>query len=157
MTTSSTGCPRLIDDLLTLARADRPDFLRSQPSTSRGSPGWSRTARGLDEREWTVDGSARVVAMVDGQRLTEAVLQLAENAVRYSPAGGPVAIGSRDRGRRDPDLGPRPWAGRRPRGAATASSSASTAARMSRRTEGSGLGLSIVAAIAEAHGGSVRA
>ena len=92
--------------------------------------------------------------MVDGQRLTEAILQLAENAVRYAPAGSPVRIGSRlvdgeirfqvrDQG---PGISPE------------------DAERIfdrfhrgdeSRRTEGSGLGLSIVSAIAEAHGGRV--
>ena len=147
---------RLVDDLLTLARADRPDFVRPEPTdVARLTAALGDKVRGLGPGPWSVDEAAEVVATVDPQRVTEAVLQVAENASRYSPAGTPVTIGSavddgvvrfwvRDEG---PGFAPDELDrifDRFHRGAA------------SRRTEGSGLGLSIVRAIAEAHGGRVE-
>lgn len=148
---------RLVDDLLTLARAERPDFIRRQPTNvARLTERILETARALDPgRSWGFESGADVVALVDGQRLTEAALQLAENAVRYAGPGVPVGIGSavagtrielwvRDEGTGIPHEEQARVFDRFHRGGS------------SRRSEGSGLGLSIVRAIAEAHGGSVR-
>jgi signal transduction histidine kinase len=148
---------RLIDDLLTLARADRPGFIRPQPTDIADlTHRIVEKARGLDgNRDWRLEGVARADGEVDGQRLTEAVLQLAENAARYADEGTAVEIGSaiegnelrfwvRDGGPGIPIAERERIFDRFERGST------------SRRTEGSGLGLSIVRVIAEAHGGTVR-
>jgi signal transduction histidine kinase len=145
---------RMIDDLITLARSERPDFLRAGPvdlgDLSRSA---LEKARGLGPRTWVLESVADEPIWADEQRLTQAILQLAENAVRHTGADGRIGIGSLVEGQEVrlwvTDDGPgvpseeqsrifeRFFRGRDGR----------------RRAEGSGLGLSIVAAIADAHGG----
>jgi signal transduction histidine kinase len=93
--------------------------------------------------------------MVDAQRLTQAILQLAENAVRHTSPGGSIAIGTAVA---DGTL--RIWV--RDDGAGIAADDLDRIfdrfyrGRGRRRSDGSGLGLSIVQAIAEGHGGRVE-
>jgi signal transduction histidine kinase len=110
------------------------------------------------EREWMVDRAASGTVPLDSRRITQAWLQLAENAVKYSAPGLPIAIGS--------DLSPartgdilQIWVQDGGPGIA-AEDQARVFERFgrlesSRRADGSGLGLSIVTAIAQAHGGDV--
>ena len=99
------------------------------------------------------NGTARVVAIVDGQLVTQAMLQLALNACQHTSEGTPVEIGSRveggqiclwvhDRGPGVPQEDIQRIFERFVKGPDS--------------REGSGLGLSIVSAIAEAHGGHAR-
>lgn len=107
---------------------------------------------------WELDGAAHAVVQVDPERLTQALLQLAANAVRHGSPGGRIRIGSalsRDSGGAgrvafwveddgpgiDPDLQVHLF--ERFRRGSTGRGSA-----------GSGLGLAIVASIARAHGGT---
>lgn len=147
---------RMVDDLMTLARVDRPDFVRPAPEdVGRLTDDLLDTLRPLAERRWLVDARADGDAELDAQRITQAVVQLAANAVRHSSEGSTIAIGSaidpdgtcrfwvRDEGEGiSPDDQPRIF-DRFHRGTARADG------------EGSGIGLSIVAAIAAAHGGTV--
>ena len=107
----------------------------------------------LGEREWLLESTAETEAMLDVQRITQAWLQLASNAVRYSEDGTRVQLGTAVDGRtlrlwvRDQGIGVAQEDRERiferfGRGAST-------------RQEGSGLGLTIVSAIAAAHGGRV--
>ena len=146
---------RLVDDLLTLAQAERPDFLRPAPTdVAELTEAVFERARALGDRRWSLAGAAHVEAHVDGQRLIQAWLQLAANAVRYSDPGSSVSIGSAVRGGvlrlwvQDAGVGVRPEDReviftRFGRGA------------HGRRTEGSGLGLASVSTIVEGHGGRV--
>ena len=147
---------RLVDDLMTLARVDRPDFVRPAPTdVGRLTDDLLDTLLPLAERRWLVDARADTVADLDAQRVTQAVVQLAANAVRHSSDGSTIAIGSaadadgtchfwvRDEGE---GIAPEEQArifDRFHRGAARDDS------------EGSGIGLSIVSVIAAAHGGAV--
>ncbi|PFG36402.1 signal transduction histidine kinase [Flavimobilis soli] len=147
---------RLVDDLMTLARIDRPDFVRPTPTdVGRLTDDLLDTLRPLAERRWLVDARADGVADLDEQRITQAVVQLVANAVRHSPDGAVVAIGSET----DPDGTWRIWVRDEGEGIALEEQPRifdrfhRGAARDD--SEGSGIGLSIVSAIAAAHGGSV--
>ncbi len=147
---------RLVDDLLLLAASERPDFLHPEPTDLAAlTRSLLAKARALDGRPWALAGCADVTAVLDPQRVTQAVMQFAANAVAHTPAGSPVELASAIRGRQVEftvaDRGPGIPAADRAR-------VFDRFARLDpRRTEGTGLGLSIVAAIAAAHGGRVLA
>jgi two-component system OmpR family sensor kinase len=147
---------RFVDDLLLLAKAERPDFLDLR--TLR-LDGFTREllskGESLGERAWVLDATSERVVVADPQRLTQAAMNLADNAVRHTTDGDEIGIGSSVRGEtarlwvRDTGTGVAPGDQERiferfQRGRGT------------RRYEGSGLGLAIVRAIAEAHGGRVE-
>jgi signal transduction histidine kinase len=146
---------RLVDDLLLLAEAERPDFLRPAPADLGSLTRLlAAKARALDDRPWLLTGVAAGQAVLDEQRITQAVVQLAANAVAHTPPGTVVEFGSAIAGNaveftvadRGPGIPP-----------AQQRRVFDRFARLeSRRNGGTGLGLSIVAAIAAAHGGSVR-
>lgn len=147
---------RLVDDLVVLAKAGRPDFLHlAHVDLGALTDDLLTKARALGDREWRLDARADATVTADQQRLTQALVQLTANAVDHTGPGDAVGVGSavgegwvrlwvRDSG---PGVHPadagrifeRFWRG-----------------RASSRREGSGLGLSIVRAIAEAHGGRAR-
>lgn len=145
---------RLVDDLVLLAKTARPDFASPEPVEVEAlTAAVLEKACQLGEREWLLESAAEVTASLDVQRITQAWLQLASNAVRYSEEGTRVQLGSAVEGRtlrlwvRDQGIGVAPEDRERiferfGRGAST-------------RQEGSGLGLTIVSAIAAAHGGRV--
>jgi two-component system OmpR family sensor kinase len=148
---------RMVDDLLTLARAEQPDFLRPRlADLDELTLRMLQNARGLATREWGLDGTAEGRATVDEQRLMQAVLQLAANAVRHTGDGDAVSLGSSLRGRSVRfwvrDSGP----GVRPEDRERIFERFYRGRSGHRRSDGAGLGLSIVQAIAEAHGGRVE-
>lgn len=147
---------RLVGDLILLAKSDRPDFLRLQPvDLAELTADVLAKARGLGDRTWVLDGTAEVRVRADEQRLTQALLQLADNAVKHTGPGDPVAVGSSYDGGlarlwvRDTGPGVPP------------EQRALIFERFGRAVvppgdEGFGLGLSIVSAIARSHGGAVE-
>jgi signal transduction histidine kinase len=148
---------RMVDDLLTLARTEQPDFLRMRVvDLDELTIRMLENARGLAPRDWRLEGTAEGRAMIDEQRLMQALLQLAANAVRHTTEDDAVAIGSAVH-----DGSVRFWV--RDSGPGVAFEDRDRIfERFYRgrsgyqRSEGSGLGLSIVQAIAEAHGGRVE-
>lgn len=147
---------RIVDDLLVLATADQPDFVIGQAlNLTEFTHELVIRADSLSNREWQLDlaGSGEVFA--DPMRLTQAMMNLIHNALEYTDDDVAVALGSR-RLEESAELWVRDEGGgiaqedqnrifeRFVRGASTPHGSA-----------GAGLGLSIVKAIAEAHGGSV--
>jgi len=85
---------RYVDDLLILAQAERPDFLRIA-SVELGPLLDSVMGKvpGLGFRRWVVDERATTTAMLDQQRIVQAVLNLAANAVRHSDDASEIGIG----------------------------------------------------------------
>ncbi|MCL3860054.1 cell wall metabolism sensor histidine kinase WalK [Actinotalea sp. K2] len=147
---------RLVEDLVVLATADRPDFVRPAP-TDVGllTDDVLDKARTLGGHRWVVEGRAEGTVVLDAQRITQAWLQLAANAAKFAPPGSTVRLGSAlDRGRllltvHDTGPGVRAEDAQRiferfARGQA------------GRGVDGAGLGLPIVDAIAAAHGGVAR-
>lgn len=147
---------RMVDDLLVLAKSDRPDFLEpAEVNLTELVVEVVAKARPLADRTWRVDETADAVVVADGQRLTQALMQLVSNAVRHTKTGDRIAVGSRVE--TDHVV---LWVADSGSGIAAADAER-IFDRFVRgdeqvRTEGAGLGLSIVRSIAHAHGGDVR-
>ena len=147
---------RLVGDILMLAKSQRPDFIQPSEAELRTLvEGVLEKCRALGERNWKIDACPDASVRVDGQRITQALLQLAHNAVRHTEEGDLIAIGARLR-----DGMVEFWV--RDTGPGIASEDRERIfARFGRggeatRDDGFGLGLSIVSAIADAHGGRVQ-
>lgn len=108
----------------------------------------------LSGHSWRLAESAGGVALLDPARITQAWLQLVDNAAKYSPAGSEVRLGS---SRRDGAV--EFWVEDEgdgiPPGAEERIFERFGRVDAGRGIAGSGLGLPIVKAIAEGHGGRV--
>lgn len=147
---------RIVDDLLVLAKAEQPDFARPRPvELSDLTTELLAKARALGDRTWRLDACAEGEARVDEQRVAQAVLNLARNAVEHTRPGEEVAIGSALA-----DGSVRVWV--RDGGPGVAPEDREriferfARGRERRASDGAGLGLSIVRAVADAHGGRVE-
>ena len=147
---------RFVEDLILLAKAERPDFLQLETVDIKiFTQELFSKAQALGERNWCLDKTAKGMIIFDRQRLTQAVMNLAQNATQHTSYNDRIAIGSAiDKGEikfwvRDTGEGINQTDQQRifDRFARVANSR--------RRSEGAGLGLSIVKAIAEAHDGEV--
>jgi signal transduction histidine kinase len=146
---------RIVNDLLVLAKAQQPDFLALDTvdidTLVREVHSKAQT---LGPRRWVVEQTGRGRIEADRQRLTQAMMQLAQNAAEHTEEGGVITLGSalangqarlwvRDDGPGVAALDRDRIFRRFSRGGARAS-------------EGAGLGLAIVRAIAEAHHGRIE-
>jgi two-component system OmpR family sensor kinase len=144
---------RLVDDLLTLARAERPDFLQPEPlRLGDFTHEVYSKATSLGDRRWTLHLQRDGAIDADPQRLTQALVNLADNAVKQTEDGEEIEIGA------DVENGwARFWVSDSGPGLAEDDRDA-VFRRFARgdggkRYSGTGLGLAIVKAVAEAHGG----
>lgn len=148
---------RMVDDLLLLARSETPDFLRRAPVDLPSFVGdLFIKASALGDRKWVLQAEASGVIFADGQRLTQAVLNLLRNAVGHTEEGDLITLGServdgkvrmwvQDEGTGITDDDQERIFERFARG------------RDRRRSpDGAGLGLAIVLAITDAHGGDIE-
>lgn len=145
---------RLVEDLLMLAKARRPDFVRpALTDLSQLLHDVLAKSEAFGERRWVLDSVPDLEAEIDGQRLTQALLQLVDNAVKHTAPGDEIGLGAA-RVDRHLDF----WVRDTGPGVSPEDRSA-VFERFHRGLEvddgGFGLGLSIVRAIAEAHGGRV--
>lgn len=148
---------RMVEDLLVLGKGERADFVvLDAVDLADLTTSIYTKAQTLDDRPWQLEqvGEGQVIA--DRQRITQAVLELARNAVQHSPEGATIQLGSAlsDGEVRlwVRDQGPGVPAGDRDR----VFERFARAGGSRRDTSGTGLGLAIVATIAEAHGGRVE-
>lgn len=146
----------LVDDIVTIAQANRQGFVQTRNvNVASLMEDILSKARGLGNRHWVIEDSASGTARLDPQRITQAILQLCSNAMKFSPENSRVSLGSAFLGSelrlwvRDEGIGISEADQNRIFDRFTRGANGS-------RHEGSGLGLSIVQAIAVAHGGSVR-
>lgn len=174
---------RYVADLLVLAKAEHPDFLRVEP-VDLGELAQTVMARveGLGVRQWVCDAApppGRIAVIADPRRLEQALLNLSGNAVAHTGPDAEIGIGidvvrpdarhadrddDRDAARPDATSGGegsiRLWV--RDTGDGIDPEIADTLFRRhisgaARHGDGTGIGLSIVAVIARAHGGTVSA
>jgi signal transduction histidine kinase len=153
----------LVDDIALLAKTSTPGFLRPQHvDIAELTEQVLAKANALSaEHTWRLAAVGRGMADLDPLRITQAWLQLAENAAKYAPPGTEIELGSavipvidgvdtvefwvRDHGPGIPKA-QIDWVFDR-----------FARVQVGRGVDGSGLGLSIVAAIAEGHGGRAYA
>ncbi len=146
---------RLVGDLILLAKSRRPDFVRPAPvELADLVPTVLAKARGMAEREWTLDEVAPGLVHADPQRLTQALLQLVDNAVKHTATGAVVALGA-SRGTGTARIWVRDTGAGVPEADRTRIFERFGRAEVPDGDEGFGLGLSIVSAIVAASGGSV--
>ena len=148
---------RMVDDLQLLAEAEQPDFVQREPlDLALIAHELVAKASALGPRRWTLDHAAGGTVLADRHRLTEAVMNLAHNAVQHTGPDDTIAIGTaltheealiwvRDTGTGVPLSEQDRIFNRFTRGR-----------EASRRYRGGGLGLANVKAIAEAHDGRVE-
>lgn len=148
---------RMVNDLLLLAKAERPDFLRTAPvDVAQLVRTVHAKATGLAERDWQLHADTDVTLTADRDRLTQALLQLAQNAVAHTDRDQTIrfaAIQGADRVMLSvSDEGP----GIHPSEHDAIFEPFHRGDGANERTGNAGLGLPIVKAIAEAHGGHVE-
>lgn len=149
-----TRMSRLVNELSLLAASEQPDFVRpARTDLTELAASLGAKTQALSARTWTVTSTLAGSALLDAQRVTQAVIQLAANAIAHTEpdvrleldlrgTASDLAFAVVDHGR-----------GIRP---ADRSRIFDRFVQLDNRHDGNtGLGLSIVAAIAAAHGGSI--
>ncbi len=148
---------RLATRMLLLASAEGPDFLHRTPVAVDSVVVDALDRWGHTPRRWRLGAVAEATVLGDSDRLAVALDALLENAVAHTAAGDRIEVSARLEdalvvlavadsgcGIADADL------------ERIFQRFARAEPHRSRQTGGLGLGLAIVQAIAEAHGGSVR-
>jgi signal transduction histidine kinase len=147
---------RIVDDLLLLARHEEPDFLDlGTVDVGVLTDELLAKATALGPYEWQLESRGAGVIVADRQRLTQAMMQLAQNAARHGLGSGRIMLGSSVDG-----VWARFWVSDEGPGIPVDEQDLvfERFRRGSgpRRTDGAGLGLAIVKAIVEAHRGQVE-
>lgn len=157
---------RYVSDLLLLAKAEDSEFLRLEPFDLGEFAGSLLHRVGpIADRVWVIDEAPRpgtIAIVADEERMMQALLNLATNAVQHTAVGDEIGIGVariegnesdrvnwwvRDAGAGIDEAHLDKLFRRQFRGAASRAT----------RADGMGIGLSIVEAIARAHGGTAIA
>lgn len=150
---------RLVSELTLLARVDRPEFLSKQSVDMKVF--LERIfvkAKKLADRQWRLSEVASVSLEADEQRLSQGLLNLVLNATQHTHANQTIELGSKLDGKGNLQI----WVADNGDGI-SADLQPIVFQRFTRGPhrpgsthQGSGLGLSIVKAIAEAHNGGVE-
>jgi signal transduction histidine kinase len=147
---------RFVDDLILLAKSEHLDFLQLETvNIAALTTELFTKAQALAERHWQLEGTSNCLVVIDRQRITQAVINLAQNATQHTQVNDTITIGSAIRQGKV-----HLWVKDTGEGISLSDQQRifdrfARAAKSRRRSEGAGLGLSIVKAIAEAHGGEV--
>ena len=148
---------RLVGDLVLLAKTERPDFLQLETiDLASFNTELFNKIQALGQRNWRLDNTSDGQIIGDRQRLTQAIINLANNAVQHTAVNDLIVFGSNlksdkvefwitDTGEGIP-VGDQKHIFER----------FARVKNSRRRSPGSGLGLAIVKAIIEAHGGHIH-
>ncbi|MGF1588044.1 MAG: sensor histidine kinase [Pleurocapsa sp.] len=149
---------RLVEDLILLTKAERPDFLQIDTiDLAAFIPELFNKISALGERNWHLENDLSAVKMIgDRQRITQAIINLANNAVQHTTTNSLIVLGAKlERDRVALSI--------RDTGEGIAHDEQqriferfARVKNIPRRSEGSGLGLAIVKAIVEAHEGWIH-
>jgi signal transduction histidine kinase len=149
---------RIVEDLLLIAKAERPDFVVPGPTDVADlAADIVDKARPLGDRAWELRSDAVIVADIDRERVTQAWMNLVRNAVQHTGPGDRITVFSTVQGDRlelgvtDTGEGVAPGDRERIFERFTRGSSARRT-----RSDGAGLGLAIARAIAHAHEGHLE-
>ena len=148
---------RLVDRLLLLATAERPDLSRPAPTRLARLAGDVLLRWEAVPRRWLCGDRDDVTVLADPDRLAAALDAVLDNAVRFTGEGDPIELSVRRRGTEAAvtvtDSGPGIPADQ----IESVFDRFESAGPPRDNARNFGLGLSIVRAIAEAHGGRVTA
>jgi signal transduction histidine kinase len=148
---------RIVNDLLLLAKAQESDFLSFETVDIRTLVTEVHAkAKSLAPRRWTLEAEGSGIIVGDRQRLTQALMQLAQNAVQHTTDEDSIGVGAALHNQEA-----RFWVSDTGSGVPLEEQDRiferfTRGRNGHRQSEGAGLGLSIVRAIAEAHGGRIE-
>lgn len=147
----------MVNDILMLAKSAQSDFVTPVMTDIEGlTESVFTKCQALGKRQWQLESVAPIELLVDSSRLTQAWLQVASNAVKYSDENSVIRIGSALR----PE-GVALWVSDNGIGISEEDlphvrSRFARGNRAHEYAQGSGLGLSIVDTILDAHNGTMR-
>ena len=147
----------LLNDLIMLAAAREIDFITPTPTPLADLVvEIFEKMRALGDRQWRLGNVVDITIDIDPVRITQALLQLAANAVKYSGEGSSISLGAERRGH---EVG----ISIRDQGVGISQGDLETirlrfarGSNAAQQAKGSGLGLSIVESIVTAHGGRLE-
>ena len=148
---------RFVEDLVLLAKTEQTNFLHSETiDLATFTEELYLKAQCLSTRNWKLEGKGKGTIIGDRQRLTQAIMNLAENATQHTTAKDTIALGTSIRERQV-----RLWVrdtgtGIKLKDQEKIFQRFARASDSRRRSEGAGLGLAIVQAIAQSHNGRVE-
>ena len=147
---------RIVRDLQTLTKSSQPDFIKCTEIrlVDLGDELFVKASQ-LGNRNWSLGEIPESSWSLDRERITQAILQISENAIRFTSDGDPIRIDIQlagkgveisvsDSGPGIPEASRDKITERFVRGDAQANSG-----------QGAGLGLALVSAIAAGHGGKL--
>jgi signal transduction histidine kinase len=147
---------RIVRDLQTLTKSSQPDFIKRTEIrlVDLGDELFVKASQ-LGNRDWSLGEIPEASWSLDRERITQAILQVSENAIRFTSDGDPIRIDIQlvgkgveisvsDSGPGIPEASRDRITERFVRGEAQANSG-----------QGAGLGLALVSAIAVGHGGKL--
>ncbi len=148
---------RIVNDLILLSKSDRPDFLQLETINleSFTQELFAKT-QALADRNWQIKLHSQGQFMGDRQRLTGAIMNLLQNAAQHTQPGDCIELGSHQTWQ-----SVRFWVRDTGEGISAADQKRiferfARAGDRGRNSDGAGLGLAIVQAITEAHGGQIE-
>ncbi len=152
---------RLVEDLILLAKTGNTDFIRpTNIDLGAFTEDLYEKSLGLGNQNWIIEAKGEGIFFADYQRLTQAMLQLAQNATKYTAPGERIAIGSSITRYEVQfwvwDDGPGVAKEDRKRIFERFGRAKHSNGMEGRGVAGSGLGLAIVSAICAGHGGKVE-